>query len=221
MQQRHPQHPHGPQTDLQQRNGYRQITKGYTVHFKSNLPRLSPNHVRTVFDQDPNMTPTLIPCPVTEVLQSIAFFPIVKRDFQDLLNKYPQADFTGDRFPSTLRCQTQKRLGVPGSLKSAHPGWLTLVTPPYTESNILGTMHNEFVAVKRVFYLRPDTPDKLLRYPIHEEMDMIRLEGNAMYWATSLMGLVYSYVDNAIIRDLRPPPHIPRVSYYDNYSPSV
>ncbi|KAF8576312.1 hypothetical protein K439DRAFT_1622943 [Ramaria rubella] len=129
---------------------------------------------------------------------------------------YHQVNFKHDSISGVLRCQTQVQLGSLGSLKSAHPGRLTLHTQPQGVTEMLGTTKDEFVVVKRTFYNRPDSGSQLLRFPVHEEIEAIGKEGNALYWATSLMNMVYHFIDNFVKETgptETPVPHIPRTRF--------
>ncbi|KAG1842048.1 hypothetical protein DFJ58DRAFT_748303 [Suillus subalutaceus] len=81
-----------------------------------------------------------------------------------------------------------------GGFKTAHTGWLTLMSPP---TSGLGSRARHDIVVKRPF-------EKLFR------------EANILYWAKALLGLVYDVIDRAVAGASEPVPfNIPRVRFVE------
>ncbi|CAK5263849.1 unnamed protein product [Mycena citricolor] len=104
----------------------------------------------------------------------------------------------------TLSLQpSEKPLGI-GSFKSAHSAFLTLSTLPTTP---LGALPNQAVAAKRMFKNNKNTV--LIRFnPIDEYAHHVS-EANLLFWGTTLLSFVYSFVRNYISKHVAPPGDLP------------
>ncbi|KAG1830417.1 hypothetical protein EV424DRAFT_1315609 [Suillus variegatus] len=110
-------------------------------------------------------------------------------------------------------------LGV-GGFKTAHPGFLTLLSAPETP---LGSHPHQKVAVKRPFYKKyppgsSTNPINFLigRYTIGDELPKLFREANVLYWARSLLTFAYEYIDHCVANSSDTPPfHIPRLHFVE------
>ncbi|KAG1750360.1 uncharacterized protein EDB91DRAFT_1024717, partial [Suillus paluster] len=106
-----------------------------------------------------------------------------------------------------------------GGFKTAHAGWLTLMSPPTAG---LGSRAQHDVVVKRPFYkvYPKSTPASLDyrigRFALTDELPKLFREANVLYWAKALLGLVYNVIDRAVAGASQPPPFdIPRVRFVE------
>ncbi|KAG1773282.1 hypothetical protein EV702DRAFT_1131336 [Suillus placidus] len=110
-------------------------------------------------------------------------------------------------------------LGV-GGFKTAHPGFLTLLSAPETP---LGSRPRQKVAVKRPFYKKyPPGSSKnpinfsIGRYTISDELPKLFREANVLYWARALLTFAYEYIDHCVANSSETPPfHIPRLRFVE------
>ncbi|EGO18513.1 hypothetical protein SERLADRAFT_449396 [Serpula lacrymans var. lacrymans S7.9] len=121
----------------------------------------------------------------------------------------------------TVDCSSKAMLGPAGSFKTCHPASYDLTEALPAEENILQV---EAIVAKRCFYREtvqgaeksgtPSSPSGgRKRLAIKDELMKMLDEANCLYWATSLLALVYNFVDDKLIRRPLdcPPPAIPRL----------
>jgi hypothetical protein len=119
----------------------------------------------------------------------------------------------------TFNPYTASMLGA-GAFKTAHPGWLTLFSPPLSGLRSQ-TCHD--VAVKRTYYKanpqgtgKASVKCKIGRYALADEVPKLLKEGNVLYWARSLLQLTHDFIDRSIISVSELPPFkIPQVRSVD------
>ncbi|CAK5283569.1 unnamed protein product, partial [Mycena citricolor] len=98
---------------------------------------------------------------------------------------------------------SEKPLGI-GSFKSAHSAFLTLSTLPTTP---LGALPNQAVAAKRMF--KNNENSVLIHFnPIDEYAHHVS-EAHLLFWGTTLLSFVYSFVRNYISKHVAPPGDLP------------
>ncbi|KAG1867745.1 hypothetical protein F4604DRAFT_1527592, partial [Suillus subluteus] len=110
-------------------------------------------------------------------------------------------------------------LGV-GGFKTAHPGFLTLLSAPET---LLGLHSHQKVAVKRPFYKKypPGSSKNPMNfifgcYTISDELPKLFREANMLYWAHALLIFSYEYINHCVSNSSEPPPfHIPRLHFVE------
>ncbi|KAF8505176.1 hypothetical protein JB92DRAFT_2737434, partial [Gautieria morchelliformis] len=89
----------------------------------------------------------------------------------------------------------QTELAPRGSFKTAHPGRLSLDAPQTLVPPALGMIPYESIAVKRAYYKEMiHGKDRVKRFSGAYEVDIMGREGKALYWAMSLMDMVYCFV---------------------------
>jgi hypothetical protein len=156
--------------------------------------------------------------------ENIEFFPIPTRPLSDILKNPEYHAFRLDTeagHSGQLAVQTdpEKRLGT-GGFKTAHPGFLTLLSAPGTT---LCSRQRQKVAVKRFFYKKypPGGNAEMMdfgfgRYTIADELPKLFREANVLYWASSLLTFAYEYIDHCISASSDPPPfYIPRLRFVE------
>ncbi|KAG1844966.1 hypothetical protein DFJ58DRAFT_894305, partial [Suillus subalutaceus] len=157
--------------------------------------------------------------------ENIDFFPILTCPLSVILED-PElhAAFRADTELShsgwlTVQISTNDMLGI-GGFKTAHPGFLTLLSAPET---LLGAHSRQKVAVKRPFYKKyplggSKNPMNFVfgRYTISDELPKLFREANVLYWARALLTFSYEYIDHCVSNSSEPPPfHIPRLRFVE------
>ncbi|KAG0693446.1 hypothetical protein DFH29DRAFT_1007288 [Suillus ampliporus] len=156
--------------------------------------------------------------------ENVQYYPIPTRPLSVMLKN---AEFLSYNI-ETVEClmgQLTINLSMPsmlgaGAFKTAHPGWLTLFSPP---SSGLGSRTRHEVAVKRAYYQayppgtsKPSLKFKIGRYALADEVPKLLKEGNVLYWAQSLLQLTYDFIDRSIASASELPPfQIPQVRFVD------
>ncbi|KAG1730914.1 hypothetical protein EDB19DRAFT_1641068 [Suillus lakei] len=97
-----------------------------------------------------------------------------------------------------------------GGFKTAHPGWLTLVSNiPMTG---LGSVPHQKVIVKRPFIkvYPPSGPSvstyKVGCYAMADKLSKQYKEANVLYWANLLLDLTYPFINHCVAASSNPPP---------------
>lgn len=156
--------------------------------------------------------------------ENIQYYPIPTRPLSAMLKNAKFLSYDIETVECsmgqlTFNPSTASMLGA-GAFKTAHPGWLTLFSPP---SSGLGSQTRHDVAVKRAYYKAnpPGTSKasvkcKIGRYALADEVPKLLKEGNVLYWAWSLLQLTYDFIDRSIISASELPPFkIPQVRFVD------
>ncbi|KAG2363746.1 hypothetical protein BDR07DRAFT_1253985, partial [Suillus spraguei] len=104
-----------------------------------------------------------------------------------------------------------------GGFKTAHTGWLTLMSPP---TSGLGSTAWHNIVIKCPFYkVYPKGAPVSLEYKIGcfalaDELPKLFREANILYWAKALLGLVYDFIDCVLASASEPIPFdIPHVCF--------
>ncbi|KAG6908223.1 hypothetical protein DXG01_005695 [Tephrocybe rancida] len=143
--------------------------------------------------------------------ERIEFFPIIECPLEELLS----LNSSDVQIFSYNHADSQPEdLGI-GTFKTAHPGQLSLAPPSTTG---LGTILNEPVAVKRMYYKTDLGKGKkkaqvedtnlsygIARYVFANELKKTLVEANIHYWSTSLMAFTYSFIDSVLAISPVPP----------------
>ncbi|KAG2368715.1 hypothetical protein BDR07DRAFT_1228057, partial [Suillus spraguei] len=102
--------------------------------------------------------------------------------------------------------------------KTAHPGWLTLVS--HIPTTGLGSTPHQKVIVKRPFIkiFPPNGPSagtyKVGCYAVADELSKQFKEANVLYWANSLLDLTYAFINHCVVASSTPPHFdIPRLRF--------
>ncbi|KAF8527655.1 hypothetical protein JB92DRAFT_877399 [Gautieria morchelliformis] len=133
--------------------------------------------------------------PSSEVQHAIEFFPILLKAFNEMLSSCPSPDFSVHAYHGHLYTDPQTELAPPGSFKTAHPGRLSLDAPQTLVPPALGMIPYESIAVKRAYYKETIRgKDRVKHFSGAYEVDIMGREGKALYWAMSLMDMVYCFV---------------------------
>ncbi|KAG2030551.1 hypothetical protein BDR03DRAFT_823811, partial [Suillus americanus] len=106
-----------------------------------------------------------------------------------------------------------------GGFKTAHAGWLTLMSPPTSD---LGSRARHDIIVKHPFkkvYPKgmPASLDfNIGRFAPKDESAKLFREANILYWAKALLGLVYDVIDRTVAGASEPVPfNIPHVCFVE------
>lgn len=118
----------------------------------------------------------------------------------------------------TVDTSLEGRIGM-GGFKTAHAGWLTLMSPP---TSGLGSRARHDIVVKRPFQkvypkgMPANMEFKIGRFAPKDESAKLFREANVLYWAKALLGLVYDFIDRAVAGASEPLPFdIPRVRFVE------
>ncbi|KAJ7775967.1 hypothetical protein DFH07DRAFT_983119 [Mycena maculata] len=116
--------------------------------------------------------------------------------------------------PGSLSVEFSDNIGV-GTFKTTHVGHLTLI---HLRTEGLGTIPNHPVAVKRMYRRRSKNTDSnssaVTRYSYADEYALTVQEANLLYWASSLMGFTYSFINHFIANTpVEPPFNIPQLCF--------
>ncbi|KAJ7750708.1 hypothetical protein DFH07DRAFT_961305 [Mycena maculata] len=116
--------------------------------------------------------------------------------------------------PGSLSVEISDNIGV-GTFKTTHVGHLTLI---HLRTEGLGTIPNHPVAVKRMYRRRSKNTDStssaVTRYSYADEYALTVQEANLLYWASSLMGFTYSFINHFITNAPEEPPFdIPQLRF--------
>jgi hypothetical protein len=82
----------------------------------------------------------------------IDFFPVLPCEFNQLIAHQPHPNFSTNAYHGQLTSNPDVLLGSPRSLKTAHPGRLSIVFQANTTASMLGSVSNDEVAVKRPYF---------------------------------------------------------------------
>jgi hypothetical protein len=137
--------------------------------------------------------------------KNIQFYSIHTRQLNDLLKYTQYHSFSVDNADSSVGyvsvdMSPEGRIGI-GRFKTAHPGWLTLMSPP---TSGLGSQAHHDVVVKCPFYKvypkgTPASFDyRIRRFALANKLPKLFREANVLYWAKVLLGLVYDFIDRAM-----------------------
>ncbi|KAF8529987.1 hypothetical protein JB92DRAFT_3189866 [Gautieria morchelliformis] len=117
-----------------------------------------------------------------------------------MLSSCPSPDFSVHAYHGHLYTDPQTELAPPGSFKTAHPGRLSLDAPQTLVPPALGTIPYESIAVKRAYYKEMVRgKDRVKRFSGAYEVDIMGREGKALYWAMSLMDMVYCFASAGVM----------------------
>lgn len=158
------------------------------------------------------------------VSESVIIYPIPNVEFSAILaNSYFKID-AKHGLPGMLQTNLSTMLGK-GAFKTVYAGNLTLY---HRTDSGLGTTRGEEVVVKRMFFSAPKPKGKgstfgvvdpdnvnliLKRYMPADELVKITTEATLLYVATSLLGLVYAFIDRYEEENGPPSFDIPRLRF--------
>ncbi|KAF8417178.1 hypothetical protein L210DRAFT_926160 [Boletus edulis BED1] len=131
-------------------------------------------------------------------------YVIQVEDFQNLIQK-PFNLTCATHQDAFLSVDTKTMIGTAGSFKTCHPGTISLLGSLVPHPSSAKTIFSLFegsagrldVVAKRMFF-RQGQAQKRRRYSREDELAKILDEANCLYWATSLMSLVYVFVDEML-----------------------
>ncbi|KAG2353893.1 hypothetical protein BDR07DRAFT_1382720 [Suillus spraguei] len=137
--------------------------------------------------------------------KNIQFYSIHTWQLNDLLKYTQYHSFSVDNADSSVGyvsvdMSPEGCIGI-GRFKTAHPGWLTLMSPP---TSGLGSQAHHDVVVKCPFYKvypkgTPASFDyRIRRFALANKLPKLFREANVLYWAKVLLGLVYDFIDHAM-----------------------
>ncbi|KAG1718697.1 hypothetical protein EDB19DRAFT_1920136 [Suillus lakei] len=154
--------------------------------------------------------------------ENIHFYSIPTQQLNDLLKCTRYHAFSVDNADSsvyvTVDMSPEGRIGI-GGFKTAHAGWLTLMSPPMSG---LGSTARHDVVVKHPFYKvypkgAPASLDyKIGHFALMDKLPKLFREANVLYWAKALLGLVYDVIDRAVAGASEPVPFdIPHMHFVE------
>ncbi|KAI6038018.1 hypothetical protein EDC04DRAFT_2570367 [Pisolithus marmoratus] len=133
-------------------------------------------------------------------LESIVFYPILTICLEAILDDTGKHAFVLDEkhsFNGQLCFDTlsDSLLGV-GGFKTAHIAHL-LLQP--TAPTSLGSLPQHMIVLKQPYFRGESTTNRVYKcYVLVQELPILFQEANILYWAKSLLKMMYEYIDDAI-----------------------